>query len=154
MLKRSLTCIVAVALLVMSPAVFAENQKVKAVFDFRIDDPKSADFVLKGIRQIYSAKPNQDFVVIFMGYSPKLFSVDPKDREKYAPEDQALLDEIATTVSAMVQDGIKLEVCSVAVKDFSGMDTASVLPEITVIADGWTSLIEYELDGYAPVAAF
>lgn len=153
----SIVCLVVVALLVMSPAVFAENREVKAVFDFRISDPEVGATVLKWIHQTYKDKEltaiaeKPDFVVIFMGSSPSLLSTN---REGVAPEDQKYLDEIATRVSEMVQDGIKLEVCVIAVEDICGMDTASVLSEVDRVAGGWTSLIKYELDGYAPVAAF
>jgi intracellular sulfur oxidation DsrE/DsrF family protein len=150
-LTGSVACLVAIALLVMSPAVFAENKKVKAVFDFRISDPEAGAFVLKAIQRIYAAKPNQDIVVIFGGTSPGLLSTD---REGVTPENQKVLDEIATTVSEMVQDGIQLEVCRIAMEDLLKMDPASVLPDVKRIADGFTALIEYQLDGYAIVPAF
>ena len=70
------------------------------------------------------------------------------------PENQKYLDEIATTVSEMAQDDIKLEVCLIAVEDVNNMDPVSILSDLEHIADGWIALIEYELDGYAIVPVF
>ena len=149
--KSSITSIIIVAVLVMSPAVFAENQKVKAVFDFRIGDPAAGAFVLKAIQQIHAAKPNQDIIVVFGGNSPVLLSTE---REGVTPENQKYLDEIATRVSEMAQDDIKLEVCLIAVEDVNKIDPASLLSDLEHVADAWISLIEYELGGYAIVPVF
>ena len=108
----------------------AGMKSIKAIFDVRAGNTKSAVMQLKLIHDTYkdksiravSKKPS--FIVAFMGPSVKLIS---KDKQGISPEDQKAMDEIALTVQAMAKDGIKLEVCDFAVKAFgtgSGIDPA------------------------------
>jgi intracellular sulfur oxidation DsrE/DsrF family protein len=129
---------------------------VKAVFDFRIADPKSAAFHLKAIRDtcrdksIMAVTKKPDSVVVFTGASVKLLS---KKKEGFSPEDQKVLDEIGATLSEMSKDGIKLEICLFASKVF-GVDPASVLPGLRPVPNGWISLIGYEAKGYSLVPIY
>ena len=131
-------------------------KSVKAIFDVRAANAKSAAIQLKLIHDTYkdqgiravSKKPL--FVVAFMGPSVKLLS---KDKQGFSAEDQKLMDEIAQTVQAMAKDGIKLEVCDFAAKVF-GVDTASILPEIKHVPNGWISLIAYQAKGYSIVPVY
>jgi len=131
-------------------------KSIKAVFDVRIANPKSAALHLKLIHQTYKDKAiltvtkKPVFVVVFIGPSVKLIS---KNREGFSPEEQTILDEIASTISEMSKDGIKLEICLVAAKVF-GVDPASVLPEIKHGANGWISVIGYQAKGYSLVPAY
>jgi intracellular sulfur oxidation DsrE/DsrF family protein len=131
-------------------------KSVKAVFDVRIGNPKSAALNLKLIqdtckdKNIIAVTKKPAFVVIFMGPSVKLIS---KKREGVSSEEQKQLDEIARTVSEMSKDGIKMEICLFAAKVF-GVDPASVLPGIKHVPNGWVSLIGYEAHGYSLVPAY
>ena len=126
----------------------------KAIFDVRIGQPQSAALHLKLIHQTYKdlamAKKKPNFVVVFIGPSVKLIS---KNRAEFTLEDQQSLDEIATAVSDMKRDGIKTEVCGVALKIFK-VDPASVLPEIKKVENGWISEIGYQAKGYSLVPAY
>lgn len=134
----------------------AGMKSVKAIFDVRAANAKSAAVQLKLIHDTYkdqgiravSKKPL--FVVAFMGPSVKLLS---KDKQGFSAEDQKLMDEIAQTVQAMSKDGIKLEVCDFAAKVF-GVDPASILPEIKHVPNGWISLIGYQARGYSLVPVY
>jgi intracellular sulfur oxidation DsrE/DsrF family protein len=134
----------------------AGMKSVKAIFDVRAANAKSAAVQLKLIHDTYkdqgiravSKKPL--FVVAFMGPSVKLLS---KDKQGFSAEDQKLMDEIAQTVQAMAKDGIKLEVCDFAAKVF-GVDPASILPEIKHVPNGWISLIGYQARGYSLVPVY
>ena len=134
----------------------AGMKSIKAIFDVRAGNTKSAVMQLKLIHDTYkdksiravSKKPS--FIVAFMGPSVKLIS---KDKQGISPEDQKAMDEIALTVQAMAKDGIKLEVCDFAVKAF-GVDPASILPEIKHVPNGWISLIGYQAKGYSLVPAY
>jgi len=167
MAKRSRTIgSIAVALVFMmaliGPASAATSESlaglksVKAIFDVRAANAKSAAIQLKLIHDTYkdqgiravSKKPT--FVVTFMGPSVKLLS---KDRRGFSAEDQTLMDEIAQTVQAMAKDGIKLEICDFASKLF-GMDPASILPEIKHVPNGWVSVIGYQARGYSLVPVY
>jgi intracellular sulfur oxidation DsrE/DsrF family protein len=131
-------------------------KSVKAVFDFRMADPKSAAFHLKAIRDtcrdksIMAITKKPGSVVIFSGPSVRLLS---KKKEGFSPEDQKILDEIAATLSEMSKDGIKLEICLFASKVF-GVDPSSVLPGIRPVPNGWVSLIGYEAKGYSLVPVY
>ena len=131
-------------------------KSVKAVYDIRIGNPKSAALHLKLIRQtlkdkaITAASNKPAFVVVYSGPAVKLIS---KNREGFAPEDQKILDEIATTVSEMSKDGIRQEMCLTAAKIF-GVDPASALPEMKQVGNGWISLIGYQEHGYALIPAY
>lgn len=129
-------------------------KSAKAVFDFRIGQPQSGALHLKLIHQTYkdlrTANKTPEVVVVFLGPAVKLIS---KNREGFAPEDQKLLDEIASTVSAMSKDGMKFEICMVAVKVFN-VDPTSVLPEIKKVENGWIQIIGYQAQGYSLVPAY
>ena len=134
----------------------AGMKSIKAIFDVRAANAKSAAIQLKLIHDTYkdqairavSKKPS--FIVTFAGPSVKLIS---KDKQGFSAEDQKLMDEIAQTVQAMAKDGIKLEVCDFAAKVF-GVDPASILPEIKHVPNGWISLIGYQAKGYSIVPVY
>jgi len=131
-------------------------KSIKAIFDVRAANAKSAAIQLKLIHDTYkdknimavSKKPS--FIVAFMGPSVKLIS---RDKQGFSEEDQKLMDEIAQTVQAMAKDGIKLEVCDFASNVF-GVDPASILPEIKHVPNGWISLIGYQARGYSIVPVY
>jgi intracellular sulfur oxidation DsrE/DsrF family protein len=134
----------------------AGMKSIKAIFDVRAGNTKSAVMQLKLIHDTYKDKSiravskRPSFIVAFMGPAVKLIS---KDKQGVSPEDQKAMDEIALTVQAMARDGIKLEVCDFAVKAF-GVDPASILPEIKHVPNGWISLIGYQAKGYSLVPAY
>lgn len=131
-------------------------KSIKAIFDVRAANAKSAAIQLKLIHDTYkdqgiravSKKPS--FVVAFMGPSVKLVSMN---KQGFSMEDQKLMDEIAQTIREMAKDGIKLEVCDFAAKVF-GVDPASILPEIKHVPNGWISLIGYQARGYSLVPVY
>ena len=131
-------------------------KSIKAVFDVRISNPKSAALQLKLVHDTYKDSNIQAvtkkpaFIVVFIGPSVKLIS---KNKEGFSPEDQKILDQIASIISEMSKDGIKLEICLFAAKVF-GVDPASVLPGIKQVPNGWVSLIGYEAMGYSLVPAY
>lgn len=70
-----------------------------------------------------------------------------KNRSGFKAEDQKTLDEFARTITEMAKDGIKLEICLIAVKVF-GVEPSSILPEIKQVGNGLISLIGHEAKGY------
>ena len=129
---------------------------VKAIFDMRIGDPKSAALHLDLIRQTFKDKSITEltsepiFVVVFIGPSVKLIS---KNREGFSPEDRQSLDKIANTLSRMSKDGIIMEACMVAANLF-GVEPASILPEIKQVPNGFISLIAYQAKGFGLVPVY
>ena len=128
-------------------------KSVKAVFGFEMGNPQNALVHLQVIHQtfkdknIWIGKKKPNLVVVFIGPSVKLAS---KNRSGFSADDQKILDDYASTVSAMAKDGIQFEICLIAVKVF-GVEPSSILPEIKQVGNGWISLIGYEARGYALV---
>ena len=162
--KGIFTGLISVCLLLFAVATVSGEEyaalkgvnSIKAVFDVRIDNLKSADLHLKLIQQtlkdkgLTSITKKPDFVVVFVGSGVKLVS---KQREAFSPENQKILDSIGQTISAMSKDGIRLEVCLVAAKVF-GIDPANFLPEIKRVGNGFISLIGYQARGYSLVPVY
>jgi len=88
-----------------------------------------------------------EIVVIFVGPSVKLVS---KNRSGFKEEDQKTLDEIVMKITEMAKDGIKFEICRIAMK-ILGVEPSSILPEIKQVGNGWISLIGHESKGYSLV---
>jgi uncharacterized protein len=128
-------------------------KSVKAVFDFKLGNPQSALANLQVIHQtfkdknVWVSKKRPEIVVVFIGPSVKLVS---KNKSGFTAEDQKILDEYASTLSAMTKDGIKFEICLIAAK-LLGVDPSSILPEIKQVGNGWISLIGYQAKGYSLV---
>jgi len=132
----------------------ASLKSAKVIWDERESNPKFAVLHLKLIHQTYkdfaAMKKDPVFVIVFSGPSVKLTS---KNREGFSPEDQKSLNEIANIISAMSKDGIRSEICLVAVKVFN-IDPASVLPEIKRVGNGWISMVTYQTQGYTLVPVY
>lgn len=129
-------------------------ETTKIVFDVRTGVPKVAALQLKLISQTHkdlvAEKKKPVSTVVFIGQSVKLVS---SNREGFTPEELLLLDEIASTVSALSKDGIGLELCLFAARVHK-VDPASVLPEITKVENGYISIIGYQAKGYSLVPVY
>ena len=64
-----------------------------------------------------------------------------------------ILLEIESNVEALAALGIKQEVCAVATRVF-GIDNKTVFPSLTLVGDGFISLIGYQAQGYHLVPVF
>ena len=129
---------------------------VKSVFDFRIADPKSAALHLSVIRRtcadqaLVTRKQKPVFALVFSGLSVKLLS---QKRDGLTPEEAKLRDEIAQHVTALAKDGVRLEVCQIALS-LLGVDTATILPELHMVGNGYVALIGYGKQGYVSVPVY
>lgn len=128
-------------------------KSVKAVFGFETGNPQTALLQLQVIRQTFqdknirTGKKKPEIVVVFYGPSVKLVS---RNREGFTAGDQKALDDYAATIAAMSKDGVRFEICLIAMK-FAGVDPASLLPEVKPVGNGWISLIGYQAKGYSLV---
>jgi len=131
-------------------------ESIKAVFDIGSGNPQFTASMLNLVHDTFKDKnitavtKKPVFVVVFSGPVTKLISTD---RAGFSPEEQNILKKIADTISKMSKDGIRLEVCSLAVKAF-GVNASTVLPEIKHVNNGWISLIGYQAKGYSIVPAY
>ena len=163
-LKRRIGILLLMILISMSSSISLAGEydslkgvsSVKAVFDIRIAEPKSASVHLDLLHKTFNDKnltinsKKPDFAVIFLGPAVRLIS---SNREGFTEDQNKYLDTIAGIVSAMAKDGITLEVCDAAVH-LTGGDTGLILPEIKHVPNGWISAIGYQLNGYALISAF
>ena len=128
-------------------------KSVKAVFGFEIGDPQSALAHLQVIHQTFQdkdiriGKKKPEFVVVFYGPSVKLAS---KNRDAFTAADQKVLGDYAATISAMAKDGVRFEICKIALR-MTGVDPSSILPEVKPVGNGWLSLIGYQARSYSLV---
>ena len=132
-------------------------ESVKAVFDFRIGAP--ADWALlhlqvidlfrtdKGITGI-TDKPQM--VVVFMDKSVKLMSTNTKG---LSAKDKKIAGEIAKLISTMSKNGVRFEICMLAVNYFK-VDPKTLLPELHQVPHGWVASFGYQAQGYALVPVF
>lgn len=134
------------------PALKGVNP-VKAVFAFEIGNPQSALVHLQVIQQTFrdknirAGKKKPEIVVVFYGPSVKLASVK---RDAFAAADQKIVEEYAGTVAAMAKEGVKFEICLIAMR-FAGVEPSTLLPEIKPVGNGWISVIGYQARNYSLV---
>jgi intracellular sulfur oxidation DsrE/DsrF family protein len=157
-----ITVILLIVYLLSSGIVYSEDEAlkdlklVKAVFDFRTGNPKTAVTYMTLIgdtlkdRNIQSVTTKPDFVVVFGGQSVKLLA---KDTKGFSPEEQKTINELNAKISTLAKEGVKFEYCIYAAKLF-GVEPAADLPGTRIIDNGWVSLIGYQARNYSLVPAF
>jgi len=60
-------------------------------------------------------------------------------RDAFAAADQKIVEEYAGTVAAMAKEGVKFEICLIAMR-FAGVEPSALLPEIKPVGNGWISV--------------
>lgn len=136
-------------------AALADLTVGKGVFLVDIGDAKKLNFYLQVIQGTYRGMKSQgvepDFVLVYIGPSVKYLSNSPSD-EVEATAGSLLLD-IEANVAKLAALGVRQEICAVATRVF-GVDNASLLPGLSLVADGFVSLIGYQAQGYHLVPVF
>ena len=127
----------------------------KGVFLVDIGDAKKLNFYLEVIQGTYKGMKDQnvepDFIVVYIGPSVKYLSNTPSDETEQ--EAGGILLEIEANIEALAELGIKQEICAVATRVF-GIDNKAVFPDLTLVGDGFVSLIGYQAQGYNLVPVF
>jgi intracellular sulfur oxidation DsrE/DsrF family protein len=133
-----------------------DQKSVKAVFDIRNNNPDVTAMYLRLIHQAYQDKnilevsQTPEFVLVFIGPPVKFVSTN---MDGFSPEEKKTLAEIATLLSTMSKEGIKLEICMLAAQAF-GVDAKTILPEFTRVNSGYISLIGYQGRGFSLVPIY
>jgi intracellular sulfur oxidation DsrE/DsrF family protein len=127
----------------------------KGVFLIDIGDAKKLNLYLEVIQGTYKGMKDQgvdpDFVLVFIGPSVKYLSASPSaDTEQAAG---GVLMDIESNVEALASLGVRQEVCAVATGVF-GIDNKTIFPGMTLVGDGFISLIGYQAQGYHLVPVF
>jgi len=166
MKRRFLTLVTALMLLLSGPLVLAEIPVIndqaalaglktgKGVFLIDIGDASKLNFYLEVIQGTYKGMKSQgtepDFVLVYIGPSVKYLSSSPAAGTE---QDAGMLMEIEANVEALAALGIRQEICAVATRVF-GIDNKTIFPGLTLVGDGFVSLIGYQAQGYHLVPVF
>lgn len=136
-------------------AALGDLKTGKGVFLVDIGDAKKLNFYLEVIQGTHKGMKAQgvepDFVLVYIGPSVKYLTSAPSaEAEKEA--DGVLLD-IESNVEKLAKLGVRQEICAVATRVF-GVDNDTVFPDLTLVGDGFISLIGYQAQGYHMVPVF
>lgn len=127
----------------------------KGVFLIDFNDPGKTDFYLKIIKGTHAGMLRQgvkpDFVVVYIGPTVRFLTTKPGD--DLALEHDDALKGIAQSVRELQELGVRQEICAIATKVFM-VDNDTILPGLTLVGDGFISLIGWQSQGYRLVPLF
>ncbi len=136
-------------------AALADLTVAKGVFLIDFNSPRKTAFYLEIIHSTYQGLLAQDvkpdLVLVFIGETVKYLSSDPEDLLFLEYETE--LASIAESVRKFNELGVRMEVCAIATRVF-GIDNKSILPGMTIVGDGFISLIGWQAQGYHLVPIF
>lgn len=169
MQKTFVTLLIALALFVASPALWAAASEQplndadalkgvtegKVVFDIGMANAQTLPLYLKVIAQTYTDLVRQQvkptIVLAFHGGAVKLVSAN---QEAFPMDQHPFLEEIASLLADLQKKpGVRMEVCGLATKLFE-VDDATILPGIKVVGNTFVSLIGYHAQGYAAIPIY
>jgi len=115
----------------------------KTAFYLKIIQGSHASLIKQGV------KP--DLILVFIGKTVQFLSTEPSDELfiEHANE----LESIADSVKALHKAGVRMEVCAIATEVF-GIENNSILAGMSVVGDGFISLIGWQTQGYKLVPIF
>jgi len=121
----------------------------KVVVDVNVGDP---DLLLRRIElidetytQLLDAGVKPSFVVAFRGPATRYVT---RGKGHVAPEDQAVKEQIQGWIRQFHENGFVLEQCAIAARG-QKVPAEDILPEITVVQNGYISLVVYQNKGFA-----
>ena len=136
-------------------AALADLKTGKGVFLVDIGDAKKLNFYLEVIQGSYQGMKSQgvepEFILVYIGPSVKYLTSSPSNAVEENAGDRLL--DIEANVAKLASLGVRQEICAVATRVF-GVDNASILPGLTLVGDGFISLIGYQAQGYHLVPVF
>lgn len=136
-------------------AALADMKVGKSVFLVDIGDAQKLNFYLQVIQGTHKNMKDQgvtpDFVIVYIGPSVKYLTSTPSARTE--KEAAGLMLDIESNIEALAALGIRQEICAVATKVF-GVNNNNILSGLTLVGDGFISLIGYQQQGYHLVPVF
>lgn len=127
----------------------------KAVFLIDFKTAKTTAFYMDLIVGAYDGLVRQniepEMVVVVIGPTVKFLSktADPELTFDYEKE----FDSIQTSIKELHKRGVRIEVCAIATDVFN-IDNSTLPKELSVVADGFISLIGWQTQGYKLVPVF
>lgn len=169
--QASLAWKVALALLLGAAVVFASPvlgahayaaddnpvaglKDAKVAFDITAGEPGRMLLILNTIDETREGFLKQGvtphFVLAFRGPASLLTQ---SDVSRLKPEDRETAGRVAAKLKQLrATPGIeRLDQCSIAMRG-QKVDRAQVLPEVTIVENGWITLVGYQAKGYAYIA--
>ena len=136
-------------------AALADLKTGKGVFLVDIGDARKLNFYLEVIQGTFRGMKSQgvepDFVLVYIGPSVKYLTTSPSAEAEEAAG--GVLLEIESNVAKLASLGVKQEICAVATRVF-GIGNDTILAGLTLVGDGFISLIGYQAQGYHLVPVF
>ena len=127
----------------------------KGVFLIDFSDPKKTAFYLEIIRGTHAGLTRQGvkprFVVVYIGPTVRFLSTRPDDELELEQGDA--LKAIAEQVKELNKLGVRQEICAIATRVFK-VPNETILPGLTLVGDGFISLIGWQTQGYKLVPLF
>jgi intracellular sulfur oxidation DsrE/DsrF family protein len=122
---------------------------VKVICDVNVGDPELLLSRIKLIDETYTqlldAGIHPTFIVAFRGPATKYVT---RGTGYVAPEHQAIKKKIQGWISQFHENGFLLEQCAIAARG-QEVKYTDILPEITVVQNGYISIVAYQNKGYA-----
>lgn len=133
----------------------ADLKTGKGVFLVDIGDAKKLNFYLEVIQGTHKGMKSQgvepDFILVYIGPSVKYLTNSPSEETEGSLG--GLLLDIESNVAKLAALGVRQEICAVATRVF-GIDNDTLFPGLSLVADGFISLIGYQAQGYHLVPVF
>ena len=124
-----------------------------AVYEVSQGNPAVANVVFWAVKNSYEtaevkALPKgSNVAVVLHGPAVKLIS---SNKGAFSDAEWVEVQKFQDTLRQMKKDGVTLEVCDYAVK-VMGVDLATIIPEVDHVANGFVSVVGYQMQGYAVV---
>ena len=159
---RTLTCVIfsIVVLAPLAPAsavdyadALKDVKQVRAVFDYTQKSATISNILVWPIQNVYEDETVKSLpdapmaAVVFHGPAVKLLSTDVSHHEG---QDTAEVKKFQDALTQMKEDGVKLEVCSYALKVLN-VDPSTVIPAVDKVPNGFVSVVGYQAQGYEVV---
>lgn len=127
----------------------------KGVFLIDFTEPRKTAFYLDIIRGTHAGFKRQgvtpDLVIVYIGPTVRFLTRVPD--EELVIDHDASLQAIAGHVEALAALGVRQEVCNIATRAFK-VDNANLLPQLSLVGDGFISLIGWQTQGYKLIPLF
>lgn len=133
--------------------------KYKAVYDIRTDEQTAGVnrglYYVRGLIEAFGkqgVKTEQlDIHVVLHGESGKAVLID--DSYQAAVDDPFSVNPNASIVGDLIELGVNVEMCHSAMKS-KGWTADDILPNVVIVHDGFTRLIQLQNDGYAYIGGY
>ena len=130
-------------------------QTGKGVFLIDFTDPRKTAFYLEIIRGTHAGLIRQgvkpEFVIVYIGPTVRFLTSTPDGDLEIAHNDD--LKAVAEQVAGLHELGVRQEVCAIATRVFK-VSNDSLLPGLSLVGDGFISLIGWQTQDYKLIPLF